>query len=106
MEKSLKNIIEEVIKMKFYELEELNFEDMNVDDKKIYKDNITRMIALESAINETLSPEGKKMFNELDILSGCNIALENNYMFNRGVKTGLNELSFIGEELGTGVIEL
>jgi hypothetical protein len=56
---------------------------------------ISKMIELEQAIHKMLTPEGNKMFNELDCLQGTNLAIESRYMFKRGAIEGLTNLGYL-----------
>lgn len=102
----LKNIIENVIDMKCNEVIGLNFEDMEESEKEEHTEVHKQVLALENKLKETLTADQWKLFMELDTEVAHLEALEQDYLFKRGVKMGLNELRFIKYELGLMVIEL
>lgn len=106
MNETVKNLVEGIIKMKCTEVQELGFSDMEVDDViecDMFGDKILK---LQDKLKKTLSKEQWDLFNEYIDTEVFLEAIHEGYMFNRGVKVGLNELSFIGEELGNKTVML
>ena len=91
----IENLITNAFETKCYSVQDENFSEMNEEDKKTQDENISRMIELEQSINKMLSPEGKKMFDELDCLQGANLAIESRYMFKRGAIEGLTTFEYM-----------
>ena len=100
MVKQLKNIIEKVIYMKYQDVQELNFEDMTKEEKAEYKEAYNKVSELQGKLKEMLTKEQWKVINECFDAESYLSAIEQRYIFNRGVKMGLQDLSFIREELG------
>lgn len=106
MNEKLKNIIKKVIKMKEEEIVDLNFSDMTEQKMVEHSEILLKASELEEKLANMLSKEQWKVMDEFcSTLNSLN-AMEQEYMFDRGVKAGLNELSFIKDELGQGVVML
>lgn len=106
MKNELKAIIDKTIEMKYYELQDDNFEDMTEEEKIDHDKQEDKILELQDKLKETLTDEQYKVLmeysDELTMLS----ATEQNYMFNRGVKMGLNEFNYIREILGDSTLLL
>lgn len=106
MDKKLKNIIEKVIDMKYQEVQELNFSDIEEDEKREHSQVNERKSEIFNKLMDSSTCELKELLAEYEELETQSLCLECRYMFNRGVKMGITDLSFIKDELGLGVIEL
>lgn len=106
MSEHLKNIIKKVIDMKCRDVMENNFNDMTEQEATEHKELHNKTIELEKKLQAILSDEQLKLFAEYSDAESNLSTINEEYMFNRGVKMGLNELSFIKDELGLGVIAL
>lgn len=106
MDKHLKNIIEKVIDIEAQEVQGLNFSDMNKQEKAEHEEAYKKVVVLQDQLEERLPKELQSLFKEYADAAAYLSAIEEDYMFNRGVKIGLTKLSFIREELGEAVIML
>lgn len=106
MNEKLKSIIEKVIEMKYIEMEELNFEDMTEKEKAEHEEVYNKVLELQNRLHKEFTKEQWGLVSDCMDAENLLSALEQRYMFNRGVKRGLNELSFIKDELGNGVVLL
>lgn len=91
----MEQLITKTMDIQYERAQEDNFIDMKEKDIKEHAENVTKMIELEHNISKMLSPEGKKMFFELDCLQGTNLAMESHYMFKRGVVDGLTSIKYL-----------
>ena len=106
MMNTLKNIIKRTIDMKYQDMQEINFGDMTQKEKAEHEGASNEYSKLEGELKKTLTEEQWSAACEcMDAFNLLN-AIEQDYMFNRGVKAGLNELSFIREEMGSNIVIL
>jgi hypothetical protein len=102
MKNELKAIIDKTIEMEYFELGKSNFEDMTEDEKIDHDKQYEKTLKLQDKLEEMLTGEQRKVLMEYnEELIGLS-DMEQNYMFNRGVKMELNKLSYIKEILGEG----
>lgn len=89
--------------MKYEEVEDLNFKDMLTEEKIEYEAVSKKVLQLQKQLQEMLTDEQFKILDKCFDAMVEQSSLEDRYIFDHGVKAGLNELSFIKEALG-GVI--
>ena len=106
MDKHLKNIIEKVIDMESQEVLELNFSDMNKQEKAEQEAAYKKAAVLQDKLKGLLPKDGQGLFRDYLNAAAYLQGIEEDYMFNRGVKMGWTRLSFIKDELGEAVIML
>lgn len=106
MDKTLKKVIERTIEMKRYEVQDLNFSDMTEKEKKEYEAAFNKVLLLEDKLKGLIPKDLLKDLIDMSDAQATLVVLEQSYMFSHGVKIGLNELSYIKEELGSSVVLL
>lgn len=93
----MEKLITKTMGARYERAQEDNFSDMTEKNMKEYEENSLKIIELEKNIQKMLSPQGEKMFFELDCLNSTNSAMESRYMFKRGVIDGLTNLKYLSE---------
>lgn len=104
--RTVKNLVEDIITMKMKELMELNFKDMTEEEMTEHDKTYNEVLKLQDKLELLLPNDQMEVVDDLVSTYFYLAALEMEYMFRRGVKMGLNELHFIKEELGEQTILL
>lgn len=95
--KAIEILINNALETQYIHVQDENFSDMSEEDIKEMSENTSKAIEIEHAIHKMLSPEGQKMFSELDNLYGGRLCIESRYMFKRGVIEGLTTFEYLKE---------
>lgn len=95
----IKNLVERTIGMKYMELQDMNFSDMEESEVAEYEKANKKMVELQTKLFNIIPKEYHGLINECLDAVGDTFCIEENYIFNRGVKVGLNDLYYIREEM-------